>query len=194
VKFHPILIAALVALPVAAQTAAPAAAPAVAPSKAAAAPKVAVMLFQRAVLTTKEGQQASAALKARFDPRKADIAKRQAALEALQDKLQKGAATMTPEARDKMQEDLTRSERQLKRDVDDLNTDLQDEEGRIMQDMAQKMSDIIQKYATRNGFSVVLDVSSQQTPVLWAAAETNITADIVKEYDEAHPVKTAAVK
>ncbi len=39
---------------------------------------------------------------------------------------------------------------------------------------------------------MVLDVSSQQTPVLWAAAAANISADIVKAYDAAYPVNTAA--
>jgi len=37
-----------------------------------------------------------------------------------------------------------------------------------MQDLGQKMMDVIIKYATQNGYSMVLDVSSQQTPVLWA--------------------------
>ena len=117
---------------------------------------------------------------------------RQADLQALQDKLRKGGATMTPDARAKMQNDLAAGGKALTRDADDLNAEVQEEEGKIMQAMAAKMGDIIQKYATGNGFSVVLDVSGQQTPVLWAAQSANITAEIVKQYDGAHPVKKAA--
>jgi outer membrane protein len=39
---------------------------------------------------------------------------------------------------------------------------------------------------------VVLDVSSPQTPVLWAASAVDITNDIVKLYDQAYPGVAAA--
>jgi outer membrane protein len=189
VNLHSIGIAVLLAMPAAAQTT-PAAAPGPAPSGG--AHSVAIIQFQEAVLSTQEGQQAAATLKAKFDPRKTALDKRQADLEALQEKLQKGAATMSQDTRAKMQSELTNGGRILKRDADDLNADVQEEEGKVMQSMAGKMGDVIQKYATSKGFSVVLDVSSQQTPVLWASQSSNITADIVKEYDAAHPVKKAA--
>ncbi len=182
-KFRSLVIAALLVLPAAAADS---------PAPTATASKgVAVIRFQDAVLTTQEGRQAAAALKAKFDPRKAQLEKRQADLQAMQQKLAAGANTMTPEARTKLQEDLARGSRELQRDADDLNTDVQQDEGQIMGKMATKMSEVIKKYATSNGYSVVLDVSSQQTPVLWAAAATNISADIVKAYDAAYPVNTA---
>jgi outer membrane protein len=46
---------------------------------------------------------------------------------------------------------------------------------------------VIEKYATQNGFALVLDVSNPQTPVLWAASAIDITNDIVKLYDQANP-------
>ena len=198
-KFRPIVFAAMAVLPLAAQSPTAAAAkpaepaPSVTPVSAP-IPRVAVIRFQDAVLATQEGQRASAKLRAKFDPKKAEIQKRQDQLQAMDDKLAKGGATMTPEARNQMQTDLNRGARNLQHDIDDLNAELQQDEGRIMQEMAAKMSDLIQKYAEQNGFSVVLDVSSQQTPVLWANAASNITADIVKQYDAAHPVKTVAAK
>jgi outer membrane protein len=186
VKLHSFAIAVLLALPAAAQSPAPAAA---APAPASAAHNVAVIQFQEAVLST---QQAAAALKTKFDARKTALDKRQAELESMQEKLQKGGAGMSHEALTKMQSDFTAGSRTFKRDADDLNAEVQEEEGKIMQSMASKMGTLIQKYATTKGFSVVLDVSSQQTPVLYAAQSANITADIVKEYDAAYPVKKAA--
>jgi outer membrane protein len=153
---------------------------------------VAVIQFQAAVLSTAEGKAASATLRSKFDPKKTVVDKRQADLQAMNDKLQKGGATMTPDARAKMQEDLQRGSRNLQHDIDDLNGELQQDESKLMQDMGGKMSELIQSYATKHGYSIVLDVSSEQTPVLWADAASNITADIVKEYDQLHPVKSAA--
>jgi outer membrane protein len=188
VNFRLLFIPACLALSAFAQTA-PAPAPAAAPANQ---PKVAVIQFQAAVLSTAEGKAASAALRARFDPKKTDVDKRQAELQAMNDKLQKSGATLTPETRSKMQDDLSRGSRSLQRDIDDLNGELQQAEGKIMQDMGGKMSDLIQSYATKHGYSIVLDVSSEQTPVLWADAGSNITVEIVKEYDALHPVKSAA--
>jgi outer membrane protein len=49
------------------------------------------------------------------------------------------------------------------------------------------MMKIVEEYATQNQYAMVLDVSNPQTDVLWAAASTNITPDIVRLYDQAHP-------
>jgi outer membrane protein len=189
VNFRAFLIFAVSALAISAQTAPKAAASA---PGSAAPTKVAILKFQEAVLTTQEGQQATAVLKTKFDPRKAQLEKKQADLQAMQDQLQKGGATLTPDARTKLQNDIAAGNRMLQRDAQDLNTEVQDEEGKIMQTMSVKMGEIIKNYATQNGYAVVLDVSSEQTPVLWAAETVNITPDIVKLYDQAHPVKTAA--
>jgi outer membrane protein len=99
---------------------------------------------------------------------------------------------MTEAARAKMQADITSGGRTLNHDIDDLNAEAQEDEGKAMQSMAGKIGNIIKDYATKNGFAVVLDVTGQSTPVLWAAQSANITAEIVKLYDTAHPVKAAA--
>ena len=67
------------------------------------------------------------------------------------------------------------------------------EQGRVFQDLSQKLYAVVSQYATQNGYAVVLDVSNnQQSPILWAAASTDITNDIVKLYDQAHPAAAAA--
>ncbi len=55
-----------------------------------------------------------------------------------------------------------------------------------MEDLGQKMMDVIIKYATANGYAMVVDVSNPQTPVLWADPGVDITNEIIKLYDQAH--------
>lgn len=162
------------------------------PPASAAPAKIAIIQFQEAVLSTQEGRQAAAALRTKFDPRKSQLEKRQAELATMQQKLKQGGATMTAEARKKMQNDVETGGRTLNRDIDDLNAEAQEEQGKLMQSMASKMGDIIKDYATRNGFAVVMDASGANTSVLWAAPSANITAEIVKLYDQAHPAKGGA--
>ena len=55
-----------------------------------------VIQFQAAVLGTQEGQQAQAAMKSKFDPRKNQLEKRQADLQAIDEKLKKGGSGLAP--------------------------------------------------------------------------------------------------
>jgi hypothetical protein len=54
------------------------------------------------------------------------------------------------------------------------------------------MMAVVEKYAQSNGLAMVIDVSNPQTPVLWAAQAVDITAEIVKLYDQANPGTGAA--
>lgn len=154
--------------------------------------KVAIISVQQAILQTKDGQTASAALQAKFMPKRQEIEKKQASIQALQDQMKKGSATMSEDAKTKLQRDIDSNTKALQREGEDFDADVQQEEGRIMQDLGQKIMDVIIKYATQNGYAMVLDVSNQQTPVLWADPSADITTEIIKLYDAAHPSTGAA--
>jgi len=156
-------------------------------AQAAAPTKVAIISVQQAILQTKDGQVASAALQAKFLPKRQELEKKQASIQGLQDQMKKGSATMSEDAKQKIARDIDANQKSLQRDSEDFDADVQQEEGRIMQDLGQKIMDVIIKYATQNGYSMVLDVSNQQTPVLWADPSADITTEIIKLYDQAHP-------
>ncbi|MGB8477077.1 MAG: hypothetical protein WCE61_23610, partial [Candidatus Acidiferrum sp.] len=42
------------------------------------------------------------------------------------------------------------------------------------------------------GYSVILDTSGQNSPILYASDQVNVTQEIVRLYDQAYPVKTGA--
>jgi outer membrane protein len=44
--------------------------------------------------------------------------------------------------------------------------------------------DVMQSYAELHGYTLVLDVSQQQSPVLYAATANNITKDIIDAYNQ----------
>ena len=154
--------------------------------------KVALISVQQAILQTKDGQKASADLQAKFLPRRQELEKKQASIQTLQDQMKKGSATMSEDAKAKLTRDIDSASKSFQRDTEDFDADVQQEEGRIMQDLGQKIMDVIIKYATQNGHAMVLDVSNQQTPVLWADPSADITTEIIKLYDQAHPGTGAA--
>ena len=95
-----------------------------------------------------------------------------------------GANTMSDEAKNKLQRDIEQRRKQLQRDMDDANAELEQEQGRVMQDLGQKIMAVLDRYASEKGFALILDVSSPQTPVLYASNTIDITSDIVELYDK----------
>src|SRR4051794_7783595 len=149
--------------------------------------KVAIIHVQNAILQTKDGQQAANALQARFAPKKAELDKKQTDIATLQDQLRKGSATMSEDAKAKLMRDIDANNKSLQRDTEDAQADLDQEQGKIMQELGNKVMAVLEKFATANGYALVLDVSNPQTPVLWASQTIDITNDIVKLYDQANP-------
>lgn len=149
--------------------------------------KVAVIQVQTAILSTKDGQKAANELQSKFAPKKAEIDKKQADIAAMQDQLKKLQATGSEEVKTKLMRDIDSANTKLQRDTQDAQTDLDEEQQKIMQELGGKMMSIVEKYAQSNGLAMVIDVSNPQTPVLWAAQTVDITAEIVKLYDQANP-------
>jgi outer membrane protein len=154
--------------------------------------RVGIINITAAILATKDGQKAAADLKTKFDPRKAALEKRQTDIQGLQDQLRKGAATMSDDAKARMERDIATNDRSLKNDADDLNTEVDQDQQKLMQEIWGKMNPIINQYANQNGYAVILDVSNQQGGVIYGAADVNITPDIIKLYDQAHPGTAAS--
>ena len=191
----PTLALALGTLALAQAPAAGGAAPAAPPRQAAPAPnptKIAIINIQAAILSTKQGQKASTDLQSKFSPRKSVLEKKQSEIQGLQDQLRKGSATLSDDAKAKLERDIDTNTKSLNREAQDLNDDVDQEQGKLMNELGTRMMAVIEQYATQNGFAVVLDVSNQQSPVLWAAAAANITPDIIRLYDMANPEAAAS--
>ncbi len=155
-----------------------------APAAAPAATKVGVIQIQSALAATKEGQKAAAELETKFNPRKKELESKQAELNELKDKLQKGGNTLSDGVKDEMARSIDTKTKSYNRDVEDAQAELEQEQQKILNVLGQKMMQVIDKYAQSNGFSIVLDVSNQNTPVLYASNSVDITKDIVELYDK----------
>ncbi len=76
----------------------------------------------------------------------------------------------------------------LNRETEDAQADYQQDTDKVLGELLQRVRVVIDKYSRDNGYSLILDVSSQQTPVVWAANTADITADIIALYDKNAPV------
>jgi outer membrane protein len=162
--------------------------PVVAAPSGSAPVKVATIFAQNAIIGTQEGQKASATLTAKFAPRRDEFTRKQAELQALRDQLKKGQATMSAEARNGLNQTIDAKNREVQRLGQDSQAALEQEEGALMQQLGDRLMATIRDYASRNGYAAVIDVSMPNGPVLWASPSIDITNEIVRLYDQAHPM------
>jgi outer membrane protein len=164
---------------------------AVAPPPPAAPTRIATIFAQNAIVSTREGQKAAAALAARYDPKRRDFESKQTALQALRDRLKRGAATMSAAAKGELNQTIDARYTELKRLGEDIQSQVDEEQGTLLQTLGDKIVKVIDQYALDHGLAVVLDVSPQQSPVLWAAPGIDITSEVVRLYDKVNPAAAA---
>jgi outer membrane protein len=156
--------------------------------------KVGVVQMQTAITATKEGQKAASDLQTRMAPKQKELEAKQAELRKLQETLQKGASAMNEPARAQMARELEVKNKDYQRTLDDAKADLQTEQDRILNDLGAKLMAVVNKYSKDNGYSLVIDVSNPQTPVMYASDTIDITKDVVDLYDRNSGVSAAAAK
>jgi outer membrane protein len=189
-----LLLGSGMALSAAAQTPAVPAAPSAlaapagsAPDAAPAAPagpaKIAVIAFQVAVAQTNEGQRNFANLEKKFDPKRQQLKTLSDEIDGLTKDLQTKSTTLTEAERASRSKDIDAKKKQLDREAEDARNDFQQQMQDMYQGLASKVYDVMQSYAEKEGFTLVLDVSEQQSPVLFASTSTNITKQVIDAYN-----------
>jgi outer membrane protein len=159
---------------------------------AAAPQKVGVIQIQSAIVSTKDGQKAVAELDSKLAPKKKDLDKKAADIRDLQDKLAKGGNAMSQSAKDDLNRNIQQKTTSYNRDMEDAQAEADQEQRKLIDELGQKMMQVIDKYAQTNGYSVILDVSNPNTPVLYASNTVDITKDIIDLYDKSAPTAPAS--
>lgn len=145
--------------------------------------KIAIINIQGAILATRDGDKARTDIQGKFSGRAKDLESRLAEINKRKDQFNKGANTMAPEAREKLSREIDDLQKKYQWDSEDLQNDLDQEQSKYVNDIGQRMVQEIDAFAKDAGYAIVLDVSGQQNPVLWAANGIDITQEIVKRYD-----------
>src|SRR5689334_4871508 len=154
------------------------------------ATKIGIINIQSAIAATKDGQKASAELNSKFNPTRSRLEKKQQEIEGDKARLNTGANAMSADQKEKLMRDIDQKTKALNRDAEDAQAEVDQETGKIMQELGGRMMAVINKYAKDKGYALVLDVSSQQSPVLFAPDD--ITEEIVKLYDANSPGLTSS--
>jgi outer membrane protein len=145
--------------------------------------KIALVAFEQAVFATNEGQKAVQDIQAKYKPKKDQIDTLSHEVDSLKKQLQSAPATLSDADRATKMKEIDAKEKRLNHDAEDAqtayNTDLQEVYGKV----AAKVSVTLKKYVSDNGYTLLLDVGSQQSNVMWANQSTDVTQAVVTAYN-----------
>ncbi len=156
---------------------APAAAPVAVPAK------IAVISFQAAVARTNEGLRDFGDLEKKYAPKQASLKTLSDEIDTLTTQLQTQGATLSEIERNSRAKVIDEKKKQLDRDTEDARNDFQQDMQDVFQSLQSKVYDVMQAYAELQGYTLILDVSQQQSPVLYAVNSTDITKAVIDAYN-----------
>lgn len=167
---------------------APNSAAAASPASIASTPKVGIINIQQAISETAEAKRDAAALRARFQPKQTELETASKDVQSLQQKLQDGGNTLSPEAKAELTRSIERKQRDLNNSAEEAQTDYNNAQQEIVNRIGGKMIQVVNSYAKQNGYSMILDAQA----VVFADNAINVTQEIVKAYERQYPVTASA--
>jgi outer membrane protein len=145
--------------------------------------KIAVVAFQVAVSQTNEFERALTDLQKKWDPKRQQLKALSDEVDKLTKDLQTQGDKLSEAERATRAKTLDDKKKQFDRQQEDAQGDFQQEMQQLYTGTASKVYDVLSSYAEKDGFTLVLDISGQTTPVLYAIPATDITKPVIEAYN-----------
>lgn len=144
-----------------------------------------IINIRAAIMASNEGSREFEALSKKFEPRQNELQQLGKEVEDLKKQLSSGKDKMSAEARNTLSKTIDTKTRTLKQTAENSQREFQKQQNDIGERILQKMAPMIKKYASENGYGLLLDSSNPwpQGPLLWAAPSVDITKAVVEAYN-----------
>lgn len=153
---------------------------------------VATIDLRDAILQTREGSRLVQHLKDRQARQEQSLQKERAEIVALRERLAEGREIMSVDAQSELAFTIDRKTKQLERDAEDARLDLSQRQTDLARKLRGRILALLPDYAAQHGYTLVIDVSAPSSGAVFAANAVDITVNIVRLYDQAHPVNDGA--
>jgi outer membrane protein len=165
-----------------------------APAAPAGPSRIAVIAFQATVGQTNEGQRNFADLQRKYEPKRQQLKALSDDIDSLTKQLQTQGDKLSDAERANRAKTIDDKKKQLDRSAEDARNDYQGEMRELYNGLASKVYDVLASYAQQRGYTLVLDMGQQQSPVLFANPATDITKAVLEAYNVKSGVPAPAVQ
>jgi len=136
-----------------------------------------------ATVMTASAQRNFADVQKKFEPKQAQLKALNDDVENLKKQLQTQGDKLSPAEQTAKTKKIDEETKELQRSAEDARNDYQSAVGDMYNSLASKVYEVVEAYAKEQGYTLVIDVSQQQSPVLYAAESTNITQAVIAGYN-----------
>jgi len=172
------------AAPATQKPAAPAPAPAPPAPKFQDGLKYAYVNVQAIAGASNEGKAMAAKIQGLQEQKAKELNDRNRQLQASQDKLEKGGSVMSDQARQQVQLDIERQQRDIQRFTEDAEQDLQSLSQQLQVEFFQtKLLPVIDAVAKQKGVHFVFNAA--ESGLIWADPGLDLTGDVLQAFDVA---------
>ncbi len=163
-----------------------------APSATPAAPapatgtKVGTINIEQAISACNEGRRDFDQLSKKLGPKQTELKSDNDEIESLKKQLNVGEGKLNDETRAGLVKQIESKQKLFDRKRQDAVEEAQGQQGEIAQRILQKMAPVIVKYASENGYGMIIDTSQPwpQGPVVWYGQAVDITEPVVLAYNQ----------
>jgi outer membrane protein len=145
--------------------------------------KIGIINIQGAIVSTNEGQRDFDTLQKKFEPKQVELKSANDEIEGLKKQLATAEGKLSDDERSKRVQSIESKQKILQRNFDDAQTEFQQQQNEVAQRIGTKLMEVLDKYAKANNLAMVIDVSSQGSPVLWASQAVDITKPVIDAYN-----------
>ncbi|MBC7370450.1 MAG: OmpH family outer membrane protein [Bdellovibrionaceae bacterium] len=143
--------------------------------------KIGFVDMQKAIQATAAGKKAKTELEGEFNKKKKELEKKEADLKKMGEDLERKKAVLSEEVLGKKQAEFQEEMMKYRDVVGKSQVEIQKKERDLTAPILEKMKKTIEKVAKEKGYSVVLENSAM---VLFAAADSDLTAEVIKSYEK----------
>jgi outer membrane protein len=154
--------------------------------------KVGIVNSQQVIFECNEGKKEIEALQAKFDPKQAELKKLSDEVGNLRKAYDAQKGTLNAEKGASQLKAIEAKQKTMERNFAEAQNELQRAEQEVVNRIGVKMMKVLEKYAKAHGYTLVLDVASPQTPVLWSEQRMIITKELIAAYNAENPAAAQA--
>jgi outer membrane protein len=150
--------------------------------------KVAFVNINAIAAGSSEGKGATSKIQDFIKKKNAEIQDKQKALQAMQNKLQQNVSVMSDQARSQLEKDITKQTRELQSAQEDAQQEQQQLTQDLQSEFQQKLFPIVDAIAKEKGLHMVFSIAD--SGILWPDPGLDLTAEVIKRFDEASKTGT----
>ena len=147
--------------------------------------KVAFVNIQAVASSSAQGKTFSTRIQELQKKKNDELAEKNKALQAAQQKLQQSASVMSDDARGLLEKDIDRMTRELQFLTQNAQAEVQELQQQLQADFQKQLEPIIEKVASAKSLYLVFSVAD--SGLVWADRGLDLTPEIIKEFDATAP-------